>query len=64
MSYHLIDRWRRLSTRWRGAAEDLPLDEFAKRVDAFARADTYRQCAASLERSIEIARRKARKPSK
>jgi hypothetical protein len=60
VSAGLVKHWRALARRWQGATEYLPQDEFAKRVDGFARADTYRQCADSLERSLAIQARKAR----
>lgn len=59
MSADLVKRWRRIADQWQGVAEDLPLDDFATRCDRFARADTLRACAASLERSLAIQARKA-----
>lgn len=55
MSAHLVKHWKRLAQRWRDAAAALPPDDFAKRVDGFARADTYQQCARSLELSLKHA---------
>lgn len=61
MSADLVKRWRRLAQQWRTAAEAQPPDEFAKRVDGFARADAFKACADSLERSLAIQARKRAK---
>jgi hypothetical protein len=60
VSQALVAKWRRLARKWQAAAEEEPLDNFATRTDRYARADTFNRCADSLQRSIEIAQRKAR----
>lgn len=61
MSADLVRRWRRLAREWRGAGASLALRgaSVVEKTDCYARADVFRDCADSLERSLAIAKRKA-----
>lgn len=63
MSWRLVQFWRRLARQWERAGDSTALwkPSTGESIDCRARADVYRQCAKSLQRSIEIAERKARK---
>lgn len=58
MSAGLVKRWRRLAREWGKAAFHAPNSQ--EHVVCASKAEVFRDCADSLERSLAIQARKAR----
>lgn len=61
MSRGLVQRWRRLALQWGDAAANRELrgGSAAELAEYRTRAQVYRQCADSLQRSLDLALKRA-----